>query len=38
MSILRLQVIGVRKYEYDPVKNYISENIAQDWNNITGYK
>jgi len=38
MSILRLQVNGVRKYEYDPVKNYINENIAQDRNNITRYK
>ena len=38
MSIFRLQVNGERKYKYDPVENYISENIAQDWNNITGYK
>jgi len=30
MSILRLQVNGEHKYEYDPVENYISDNIAQD--------
>jgi len=36
MSILRLQMNGERKHEYDPVENHISE-IAQDWNNITGY-
>jgi len=40
MSILRLQVNGECKYEYDPVRKLfnINENIAQDWNNITGYK